>query len=924
MIPVSRGDPDRPDKLAEGSASQGRYRTLFETMPQGIVHYDADGSIIGVNPAAGEILGLDLAPVTSWPVVPAGEAVREDGSPFPAEHLPVPVALRKGEVVADVVIGVRHGRTGERRWVRVTAVPDARDDRGRPSRAYAIFTDLTEQRQTEAALRQSNALLGRLRDANVLGVVVVGENQVYEANDAYLAIIGYSREDLQADRVHWRKITPPGWAGVEEKAMRQLVQTGACQPFEKEYLHKDGHRVPVLIGAAVIDRNPLRWTSFVVDLTSRQRAEQERAELVASTRAARGEADNARERLAFLMRAGALVAATRDRDELLGQIVKLVVPTLADCCVVFLPTADGTLLASALGHTDPAQADQLAELRAHPIAPAGPLLSQRAFASGATKLSRDATAEMPAWASAEPDAMDIVKLMRPHSAISTPLLAGQHPLGVIALYRGAGRPPFTETDVSVVEELGRRLAVGLANTDTFAREHAIAETLQRSLLPDALPHFPGLDLAVRYLPATEGASVGGDWYDAFPLAGGRVGLVIGDVSGHNIASASTMGQVRSLLRAYAIDDPDPGRALQRTNAAVAQLLPEALATVVYAVLGPATGDLAYANAGHPAPIITTSAGQAEYLDDTSGVMLGACTTADFTTGHRRLPPGARVLCYTDGLVEVRRRDIGEGLAALAETLRRSHDGSAEQTCATVQAALVGTARQDDICLLTARLTGPLSTATAAAGDSCGRCVLVSADLDRAARVVDAARDGGTAEDADGRRVLARPDDEQARAETGPQQDHRRVAPLHLAARSHAGPVRELPADEPVKPIPLGGDQRVASPRRHDEDNIEIGAEPACRVRRPMQRDDRVRRSVDADHHGAALRCIHISHAPSVTPDARRGTWAFGLGAEDLCHPPRSHATTGARSRGTSGEKPPSVRYRLFALPRGKGRRAGDF
>jgi PAS domain-containing protein len=561
-------------------------------MPQGVVHYDADGSIIGVNPAASEILGLDMAAVTSWPVVPQGRAVREDGSPFPAVDLPVRVALRTGEIVDGVVVGVTHGRTGELRWVRITAVPDARDDRGRPSRAYAIFTDLTEQRRTEAA---------------------------------------------------------------------------------------------------------------------HQRSEQERAELLASNRAARDEADNARERLAFLMRAGALVAATRDRDELLGQIVKLVVPTLADCSVVFLPTPDGRLLASALGHADPARAVQLAELRAHPIAPAGPLLSQRAYASGTTQLSRDATDEMPVWALAEPDAMGIVKLMRPHSAISTPLLAGQGPLGVIALYRGAGRPPFTGTDVSMVEELGRRLAVGLANTDTFAREHAIAETLQRSLLPDALPQIPGLDLAVRYLPATEGASVGGDWYDAFPLADGRVGLVIGDVAGHNIASASTMGQVRSLLRAYAIDDPEPGRALQRTNAAVAQLLPDALATVVYAVLDPATGDLAYANAGHPPPIITT-VGPPEYLDDAAGIMLGACTTAVFTTGHRRLRPGGRLLCYTDGLIEDRRRDIGEGLTALAETLRRSRPGSAEQTCAIVQAALVGTARQDDICLLTARLSGPSSAA----------------------------------------------------------------------------------------------------------------------------------------------------------------------------------------------------------------------
>ena len=533
VIPIARGSTGRLGTLAGDATSQERYRTLFRTMPQGVIHCAADGSVIDVNPAASEILGLDLAAVTSWPVVPQGKAVREDGSPFPTEDLPVPVALRTGEIVADVVVGVRHGRTGELRWVRVTAVPDTRDDQGRSSRAYAILTDLTDQRRTEAALRQSNALLGRLRDANVLGVVVVGEHQLYEANDAYLGIIGYNRNDLEAGRVHWRKITPPGWDSVEDKAMEQLLQTGACQPFEKEYLHKDGHRVPVLIGAAVIDRDPLRWTSFVVDLTSRQRAEQERAELLGGT---------------------------------------------------------------------------------------------------------------------------------------------------------------------------------------FAREHAIAETLQRALLPDALPQIPGLDLAVRYLPATEGASVGGDWYDAFPLADGRVGLVIGDVSGHNIASASTMGQVRSVLSAYAIDDPEPGSALQRTNAAMAQLLPNALATVVYAVLDPATGELTYANAGHPPPIIATSAGQAEYLDDTAGTMLGVCSTTSFTTGHRRLPPGARLLCYTDGLIEVRRRDILEGLSALAETLRRSPNGSAEQTCATVQAAFVGTARQDDICLLTARLTGPLSIATARAAE----------------------------------------------------------------------------------------------------------------------------------------------------------------------------------------------------------------
>ena len=233
-------DRNRLEVLAgDLAASEERYRTLFETMPQGIVHYDADGSIIGANRAAGEILGMDLTTVTSWPVVPEGQAVREDGTPFPPGDLPVPVALRTGEIVADVVAGVRHGQTGELRWVRITAVPDARDEQGRPSRAYAIFADLTEQRRTETALRQSTALLGRLREANVLGVVVLDEHRVYEANDAYLDIIGYSRDDLQAGRIAWRQMTPPEWAWRPGHGHR-AVAAGRGVPAVREGIRAQG------------------------------------------------------------------------------------------------------------------------------------------------------------------------------------------------------------------------------------------------------------------------------------------------------------------------------------------------------------------------------------------------------------------------------------------------------------------------------------------------------------------------------------------------------------------------------------------------------------------------------------------------------------------------------------------------------------
>ncbi len=211
---------------------------------------------------------------------------------------------------------------------------------------------------------------------------------------------------------------------------------------------------------------------------------------------------------------------------------------------------------------------------------------------------------------------------------------------------------------------------------------------------------------MRYLPATQGADIGGDWYDAFPVPGGRIALVTGDVAGHSIGSASVMGQVRSMLRAYAIDNPHPGRVLRQTNTALARLLPEALASVVYAVLDLGTGGLTYANAGHPPPIVITAAGQAVPLDDTTGTMLGACDSTTFSTGYRRLAPGAGLLCYTDGLIEDRHRDITEGLGLLTGALGLSAPSSAEHMCATVQAALLGTGhRADDVCLLAARLTG---------------------------------------------------------------------------------------------------------------------------------------------------------------------------------------------------------------------------
>lgn len=691
--------------------TEERYRTLFETLPLGVIHYRKDRSIIEANPAAGEILGLVRDAMGTWPVDRTRRAVvHEDGSPYEVDELPVMVALRTGAVVPDEVVGVPHGGTGELRWLRVTAVPDARDEQGRPQRVYAILADITEQHRAESTLREGTKLLGRLRDANILGMVAANEQGAYDANDAFLDIVGYSRRDIEAGRLSSKTLTAPEYASLDQAGIGQLRATGVCQPYDKEYIHRDGHRVPVLVGAAVTGWNPLRWVVFVVDLTARQRSEQERAELLARERAARVEADAAQERLALLLGAGDLVAATRHPDDLLEQVTQLVVPALADWCVALMPTPDGKLRATRSAHRDPAGAELLKRLRDHPIAAAGPLMSQIAYTTATTQLASDFSAQAVSGASTAPELMKIVGQVRPASALAVPLQAGQRPLGVLVLGRGEPCPRFAETDVAVVEELARRLAAGLATVETFAREHTVAETLQHALLPDAPPAIEGLDLAARYLPASDGVHVGGDWYDAFPLDHHRVGLAIGDVAGHSIGSASIMGQVRSLLHGYAIDNPSPPQVLQRTNTALCQMLPDALATAWHAVLDPATGDLDYASAGHPPPLISSGCGHAEYLAVAPATILGASPDTAFTATHRRLPPGTRLLLYTDGLVEDRHRDIDEGLTALAAALQRSSGQSAEEICQAAQTSLLGSApRADDVCILAVGLTpGPAS------------------------------------------------------------------------------------------------------------------------------------------------------------------------------------------------------------------------
>ena len=224
-------EQEQAGALARRTAeAEGRYQELFTAIPHGLIHFGADGSIIDANPAACEILGLDRAAQSSWPEVPPGQAVHEDGSPFALTDLPMRAALRTGAEAATVVVGIPSGRTGELRWLRVTTVPAGPDEHGHPREGYAIFTDLTQQRRRDAALQESTGLLQRLRESNVLGVVAHTERGIYDANDSFLELIGASRADLESGRLSYQQITPPEWADRDRDAVGQLRRNGAFQP----------------------------------------------------------------------------------------------------------------------------------------------------------------------------------------------------------------------------------------------------------------------------------------------------------------------------------------------------------------------------------------------------------------------------------------------------------------------------------------------------------------------------------------------------------------------------------------------------------------------------------------------------------------------------------------------------------------------
>ncbi|MCF1643814.1 SpoIIE family protein phosphatase [Streptomyces indiaensis] len=419
----------------------------------------------------------------------------------------------------------------------------------------------------------------------------------------------------------------------------------------------------------------------------------------------------ARRRLELLSEASTRIGTTLDVRRTAEELAETAVPGLADFITIDLP--DAVLRGEEA-------ADPLADLRrtvVHgvreglPFTPPGKRIG---FGPATPQLrclgSREAVLEpdlraAAGWLAQDPEYTARL-LAHVHSLIAVPLLARGVVLGVATFYRSGG--VFGDDDRSLAQELASRAALSIDNARRYTHERTMVLALQRRLLPHGLPDQDAVEVAHRYLPAE--SDVGGDWYDVIPLPGARIGLLVGDVVGHGMLSAATMGRLRTAARSFAELDFPPDEVLTHLDNLVGRLDREDPdgqgvgvigATCLYAVYDPADQRCLMARAGHPPPALVRPDGTVTYPDLPAGPPLGL-GGLPFDAVEVDLSEGSQLVLYTDGLIEDRHRDVDVVLEQLRQALAHP-ERAPEETCQVVLDTVAPAHPHDDIALLVARV-----------------------------------------------------------------------------------------------------------------------------------------------------------------------------------------------------------------------------
>jgi PAS domain S-box-containing protein len=569
---------------------------------------------------------------------------------------------------------------GETRWVQARGRALAGAD-GRTVRVLGAAYDTTEDRT------------GDVRVTRVLEAMPAGfysldhEWRFTHVNAEAERLLGSSREELLG-RVIWTAF-PATVNSTFEEHYRGAVRTG-------EPVNFDAHYPAPLDGWYELRAwpSPEGLSVYFIEVTERKRA--------------REHAERSARRLALLAQVSAELAGTLDAQAATGRLPRLVVPGLAQWCIVTVVDSDGRPRDVGWWHAEPA-ARTLVERYAAVRLDAMPATSPVARALLAGEAVRADAVEVRQLLPAG-EALELLDALAPGSAVCLPLRGRGRTLGVLTLYAAPGEAMSRE-DLATAQDVADRAGLALDNTRLYAQQQQLAEGLQRSLLTEP-PEPDHAEIAVRYLPAVEAARVGGDWYDAFLQPAGTTMLVIGDVVGHDTEAAAAMGQLRGLLRGIATySDAPPVEVLRGLDASMAVLQTHVLATAAVARFEQSDDErrrgitrMRWANAGHLPPLVINPDGSVAELAAWKGdLLLGVDPEAERQESVVTLDRGSTVLLFTDGLVERRDADLDAGLVRLREALVDVAHLPLEQLLDEVLERLVDGRPEDDVALVAVRL-----------------------------------------------------------------------------------------------------------------------------------------------------------------------------------------------------------------------------
>jgi PAS domain S-box-containing protein len=512
------------------------------------------------------------------------------------------------------------------------------------------------------------------------------EGMVVEWNKASEQLFGHPRS-AAIGKAYADLVYPPDGVAHHQERLRALREAEEVTgyTFETELARADGSRFPAQVTVSRVEGGASEaiFAGFARDLTDERRRVSEQAQL-AKEQAARREAEHVAEMVSGMqLLVDAALSHTTTEGMMQALIPRVRAVLDADAASVLLrEEGEDAVVVRASTGGDPDERRRVEF---------GEYFSGMVASEGRPKLEQDP--DLPRLAD------PAMREARVQSIMGVPLMVAGEVAGVLTV--GARSRRFTSDDLGMLRLAADRVALALDHALIYEREHKIAETLQRSLLPEVMPTLPGMGVSARYVPAASEAEVGGDWFDVITMPGGRVGLVMGDVAGKGLSAASMVGSMRSALRAYALEGHEPAVVVERLNRLVwAELEDSQMATLIYVVFEPLEGRVRWVNAGHLPPLLTSSNGGApEFLQGARSVPLGVMPFPSFEEGEADLDQGSMLLLYTDGLVERPGSVIDTGLDLLRHAVAEGPDGTDELLDHLLERLSPEGGAADDVALL---------------------------------------------------------------------------------------------------------------------------------------------------------------------------------------------------------------------------------